>query len=251
LQKSLIIILLILANSCSQKLIISENNYISDNNTVQDIINKIKKNNINKEGFFIEKANISIKTINGSKKFLLNSKFQIPDKYLFSIKSSTGIEGERIYIEKDTLLLNDRNEKKLLFGKPKDLEKVSGIPYFIFKRIFGDLISEESSEIISLEKINNQIVFIQKSEEGIWKSVLNPKIEKVKSTEFSKNIGREKIEIIYSKFKKEGKHIPENIEYNDVNEGINIKIRILKIIIPWDGEVEFIPGKGYIKEEIK
>jgi hypothetical protein len=247
----LIIILLILTDGCTQKLIISDNNYIYDNNSVQYTINKIKENNISNKDFFIEKANITIKTIKGSKKLLFNSKYKIPDIYLFSLKSSAGIEIARIYIDKDTLLVNDRIERKLLFGKPRDLEVIYGIPYLVLKRIFGDFISEESREMISLERINNQLAFIQKSGEGTWKSVLDTKNEKVKSTEFSNDNGGEKIEIFYSKFEKEGKHIPESIEFNDANDGINIKIKILRIVIPWNGEVEFIPGKGYIKDEIK
>jgi len=251
LQKSLIIILLILAVGCTKKLIISDNNYISDDNYVQSTINKIKDNNISNGGFFIEKANIWIKTKSGSKKFLFNGKFQLPDKYLFSIRSNTGIEGARIYIDKDTLLINDRIEKKLFFGKPNDLTEVLGVPYVILKRIFGDCISEETKEQASFERTKNQLIFVQKEREGKWKSVLDTKNEKVKSTEYLVGNGRQKIEVIYSKFGKEGKHIPENIEINDVNERNNIKIKILKIVIPWQGEVDFIPGKGYIKEEIK
>ena len=250
-QKSLIIILLILAVGCTKKLIISDNNYISDDNYVQSTINKIKDNNISNGGFFIEKANIWIKTKSGSKKFLFNGKFQLPDKYLFSIRSNTGIEGARIYIDKDTLLINDRIEKKLFFGKPNDLTEVLGVPYVILKRIFGDCISEETKEQASFERTKNQLIFVQKEREGKWKSVLDTKNEKVKSTEYLVGNGRQKIEVIYSKFGKEGKHIPENIEINDVNERNNIKIKILKIVIPWQGEVDFIPGKGYIKEEIK
>lgn len=242
---------MILADSCSPKLIVSERNYISDDNSVQAIINKIRDNNISNENFFIEKANILIKTKAESKKFLFNGKFQKPDKYLFSLKSSTGIEGARIYIDKDTLLVNDRIQKKLLFGKPKDLEAVSGIPYLILKRIFGDLIYEEKREIISLEKINNQLIFKQNLTEGTWTSVIDTKNEKIKSAEFLKSNNRGKFEIIYLKFEKEGKHVPEEIQFNDVNGEINIKIKILKMVIPWQDEIEFIPGKGYIKEAIR
>ena len=35
-------------------------------------------------------------------------KYELPDKYLISIRSKAGIEAARIFITKDTVLINDR-----------------------------------------------------------------------------------------------------------------------------------------------
>jgi hypothetical protein len=241
---------LIFQTGCTAKRIVSESAFNSNIGSVEDIINKVKNNNISNESFFIEKGNIYIKKNEESNRFIFNCKFQKPDKYLFSFRNRAGIEGARMYITKDTLEINDRIEKKLLYGRPEDMERVYGIPYFVLNKLFGDLVFEENVNS-SFEKDENKIFLNQRSGDGVWKSFLDTKNEKVKSTEFSEKNRGKIIEIIYSKFGKNRGHFPEDIEFKDITKGINGHIYISKMVIPWNGEIEFIPGKGYIKEEIK
>ncbi len=241
---------MIFQTGCTAKRIVSGSSFNSNISSVEDIINKVKNNNISNEGFFIEKGNLYIKRKEDFNRFIFNCKFQKPDKYLFSFRNNAGIEGARMYITKDTLVINDRIEKKLLYGKPEDMERVYGIPYFVLNKLFGDLDFGENVNN-SFEKDENKIFLTQQSENGVWKSYLDTKNEKVKSTEFlEKNRGKI-IEIIYSKFGKDRGHFPEDIDFKDITKGINTHIHISKMVIPWNGEIEFIPGKGYIKEEIK
>jgi len=50
----------------------------------------------------------------------------------------------------------------------------------------------------------------------------------------------------YSKYLKlDNILIPGIIEFTDSQYDIFVKIRIVKVEYPWDGNVKFIPGKGY------
>jgi hypothetical protein len=250
LQKALIIILLILFESCVTKHIISEENLDFLNPPVEDIINKIKARNISENGFFIEKSIVTLKIDNEEKKFVLNGKFQKPNIYLFSVRNTTGIEAARIFLTLDTLIINDRIERKLLIGKPGNLENISGISYFFIKIMFGDMIVPEKEQNIRMEKIGNQYILVEELDEGVCKSFIDLKLEKIKSVELAGN-NKKEIIVKYSKFGKDKYHLPALVEMTDVKQNINLKIQIKRVKIPWNESLEFIPGKGYKIEKIK
>lgn len=250
-QKTLIILLLIVNSGCTVKKFVSERYPNFNEESIERIISTVRKNNLTEESFFIEKANFLLTRNKETTKLLFSVKFIKPDKYLFSVRNITGIEGARIYVTKDTVLINDRIEKRLLYGKPKDLEKISGLPYFILNIAFGDLFFCENIEMTKSERINNQVNILQQCEGRIWNTVLDTKAGKVKSVIFSTKIQNESIEINYSNFKRKGNHIPMVIEMKDLSRNINVKVKVERMQIPWYGEIEFLPGKGYTKEEIK
>ena len=45
--------------------------------------------------------------------------------------------------------------------------------------------------------------------------------------------------------------MPLVIELNDLPRNIYAKVKLERIKIPWEGEIEFLSGKGYINEIIK
>ena len=64
----------------------------------KSILDITERQNISSAGFFIQKAEVEYNNQYGSQKFLASIKFEYPDKYLISLKSRTGIEGVRIFI---------------------------------------------------------------------------------------------------------------------------------------------------------
>ena len=76
---------------------------------LEDIINQ----NLIERSFFIEKAEFRIRTEEGEKSGVGTVKFLMPDKFLISIKSRTGIEIARIFINGDSIMANDRFNKRL------------------------------------------------------------------------------------------------------------------------------------------
>ena len=243
--------LLILNLSCTAKKFISENTTGSEKEYAERIINNVRRNNISEENFYIEKGEFSVIMNNKRTRYIFSAKYNKPDTYLISIRSSTGIEGVRVYLTKDTVLINDRIGKRLLYGKPKDLEKIAGLPYFVIKAVFGDLLINGDTKKDEKKRVENQVILIQQFQGKIWKSVIDPKIGKVVSTVFSNGIQKEAIIFNYSKFGRSGKYIPAVIDIKDLTNKVNVKLKLERIQILWKGEIRFIPGKGYTKEEIR
>lgn len=243
--------LLILNSGCTAKKFISENTTGSETESAERIINNVRRNNISEENFYVEKGDFSVIMNNKKTRYIFNAKYNKPDTYLISIRSNSGIEGVRVYLTKDTVLINDRIGKRLLYGKPKDLEKMSGLSYFMIKAVFGDLIINGDTLKGEKKRIDNQVIVIQQFQGKTWKSVIDPKIGKVESTVFSNRIQKEAIIFSYSKFGRSGKYIPGIIDIEDLTNKVNVKLKLERIQILWKGEIEFIPGKGYTKEEIR
>ena len=250
-RETLIILVLILNYGCTAKRFITERSPGHDEESSERVIDEVKKNNLSEDSFFIEKGDFLLTNNNKTTRFIFSGKFEKPDKFLFSLRNITGIEGARVYLTKDTVLINDRIQKRLLYGKPENLEKIIGLPYFIINVAFGDLLMKEDNGKYESERITNTLVLTQHYNGGIWKYVLDVNIGKVKSINFSSKIQNEAAILEYSKFGINDKHIPGIIEMKDNNRNIRIKIRLIRVKVPWDGKIEFIPGSGYTKEEIK
>ncbi len=249
--KTLIIVIVFISLGCTSRLLLSEGESNWDVKSAENSIAEISKNNISDDNYFIQKADLILKRDNSTSKFIFTGKFEKPDKFLFSIKSITGIEGARIYITKDTILINDRIQKRLLCGNGESLVKLFGVTYSFINIIFGDLILIEKNEKWKMERINNQLILVQGYMKNTLKSNIENKVRKVNRFVFVDELNREEISLEYSKFSKAEKHFPEVIVFNDYKRNISARIRLKKITTPWSGAIEFVPGREYKVEEIR
>jgi hypothetical protein len=211
-----------------------------------NIIESIEEHNITNNNFFIRKAEIEIVTKEGKEKLLGNIKFQKPDKYLISIKGRSGIEGARIYISGDTILVNDRINKKLYSGTSIYLEKKYGLSLSCLPLIFGDIVLERSNKEIR-EECQGDKLNINCFVKGV---ILNYEIDcKEKKAILVNQINsfnQKDFKIENTNFlKTENILIPKKIEFEDYQHNIKVQIKILKVEVPWEGKIEFYPGKGY------
>jgi hypothetical protein len=236
---------------CTPKLLVSENNMGSDKISIERIIDSVKANNIEKENFFIEKASVLLIVNNRKTRLVFNTKYVKPDEFMFSIRNNAGIEGARVYISNDTLLINDRVKRKVICGKPKDFEKYSGIPYDFLRIMFGDIFISGKEEEHKYELIDNKVILLQQFNGKKFNSVVDNHIGKVISASFLEENEKEWMTMSYSKHRETYKKIPQVIEIKDFKREMTAKIKLEKIQIPWDGVIEFIPGKGYNIEVIK
>jgi hypothetical protein len=251
LQKALIIFLLTLNLACSVERMGSKQEPIYAKNNIESLVKNTIKNNITDDDFFIEKGEISIESKNETKRFIFSVKHKNTDTYLISIKNSIGLEGARIFLSVDSVLINDRMNKRLLYGRINSIENITGLPLIYLKMVFGDIIIGSDSSARKTDLVNNRIVVSQYISGIVSKSVINPRICKMNMVECVKNSGNGTILFKYSKFNKKGKHFPSSIEIVNERESENVRIRIGKVQLPWYGEIEFFPGNGYKKEEIK
>jgi hypothetical protein len=215
---------------------------VNDENSVGSVI----RNNISNENFYIQKADIKVTQDNVSARFIADIKFRKPDTLLVSVRSRTGIVAGRAFITKDTILLNDRINKKLLIGNPEIIEAKYGIdPIFIFT-ILGDIIVDEKELKGSLD-----------CKKGIFRKEFemnNKRVEytidcskkKALTAYFEGDIRTGNITIDYSNiFISDRIRYPQRIEITDDLRSLNIILEIKKIESPWNGKIEFVRGSGY------
>jgi hypothetical protein len=211
-----------------------------------NVLESIKNQNITNEGFFIQKAEIEIISPDGKSKYLASIKFEKPDKYLISIKSRTGIEGARIYISNDSLLVNDRINKKLYSGNKFYLKRKYGITPELLPLIFGDLILDRICED-NIEKCEKSNLKIGCSIDGVMIDYdIDCNMRKVVKVRQVDNFNSTSVSISFAKFFRTGSNqIPKEIEFGTTQYKVNIKIKILKVESPWNGNIKFFRGKGY------
>lgn len=230
----------------------------SDNRSVKpdEILKNIQKNNLSEENYFIEKGTILLNMNNEKQRLLFSIKFQKPQKYLISVRNSAGMEGARILISEDTLIINDRINKRILFGEPKDIERIAGFNAEMINTLFGDFMAGDKYTSAKLLWANTGTSLEQSYEGKVIRYVLDLKINKILSLDIYNSKTTEinpvnSLVLSYSKFKRSGKHIPGNIEVKDIGRNLTAKLKIEKLQTPWDGEIEFVPGKDYKSERIK
>lgn len=221
---------------------------MSRNDTIpQGVIQR----NISSDNIYIEKADIDV-DYNGFQQRLLGSiKFEKEGIYLVSLRSRTGIEGARIFLNKDSAYLNDRINKKLYSGSSRDLERKFGISQNLLPLIFGDIVTEKSVAKSGL-CINDEFVYKQiiRGIPVVYK--IGCDNMKLSDALVMTGYSQTGINFKFERIKRKGNYIyPEIITIRDERNSIFIKIKVLKIDFSWTGNIVFIPGKGYKREQIR
>lgn len=244
---SLILFILLLSTGCSVlKSRKNDNSEVSEDIITEKLLEKIKKQNISERGFFIQKAEINIITENEKQNLIGTIKFQIPDKYLISLKSKAGIEVARIFISRDTILINERINKKEYYGSSNYLRRKFGITAYILPVIFGDYISDTLSD--------SNLTNCSDGKSSLIRIIGGIKVNYVIDCKKGKSIkafsenssGNDKIEINYSSFIKNIDLLTAGkIQIIDSEKMFTIEVKIKKIVYPWDEDIKFIPGQKY------
>lgn len=219
------------------------NTYAEENIDHGKLKKKILSQNLSVSSFYISKAEIEISSEDGNQKFIASIKFLKPDKFLISLKSKTGIEAVRIYLDSDTILANDRINRNLYRGRADFVNNKYRIPVRLLPAIFGDLILSDTSGV--LNECNNGFSDYQFVSYGVKYSYIidcnRGKVFKLRKVD---DIPGESIGITYTKFVEiNSKSVPSLIRIDFAD--YSIKIKIDKLEIPWEGNLEFIPGSKY------
>jgi hypothetical protein len=224
----------------------SEKYHVAGDTDSGNVYERVIKQNFTSSSFFIQKAEIELIAQNDKKKFLGSIKFKYPDKFLVSLKSRTGIEGARIYINKDSVIVNDRINKKIYLGTSMDLKRKFGLNQSIIPLIFGDIVVDNRFNAEESKCVDNKLR-VDCNVRGVTVSYnIDCKRNKITKIKLGNNYLKENINISCSNFiYLNGSLIPRSIEVDDIQDDIKIRIKIIKTDYPWNGDVRFVPGKGY------
>jgi hypothetical protein len=209
----------------------------------------IRVRNLTENSFFIQKAEVDVRTEKGKNRFISTIKFKKPDNYLVSIKNMTGIEIARIFLSKDSIFVNDRINRKLYRGSSDYLKNKYGVSFFVLPVIFGDIVAGtliERGYKISGEAISSSI------DGELISYIINNKIKKVIKAINVSNSRDDIASLNFGKFQTfKGITIPQYVEIQNNKGKSLVKLKIRKVQIPWEGNLEFIPGNKYEIIELK
>jgi outer membrane biogenesis lipoprotein LolB len=228
------------------------NRAITDNGNVVglEILRHVAEKNLTATGFFIQKGKISTKSENGRISLYFTMKYSSEGKYLISLRSKTGMEAFRVYLSKDSILINDRLKRNVLYGKAGDFEKITGLPASMLKISVGDLFMNKPADNGESNCINNEF----KVSDYLFGLMINSTINclqmKLKSVIVFTGEENKFITIDYSKYREDNYSVPRKIEINDSGRKIKITISIEKYMAPWVGDIDFLPGNGYISKPL-
>ena len=236
--------------------IINHSKDIITNKSKKESGNEIQGNlgefNISLNNFFISKAEIEIVTPDKSEKLLGSFKFVLPGKYLISLRTRSGMEVVRVLLTNDTLLLNDRINKKLYYGSPLYLKRMYGFTPALLPLIFGDFLSDNGNDTLKLKCVEG-IADIKGYVKGSKISyIFNCRKRKSIGAFIENSLDQKEVEIAYEKFVENPDYlIPQDIKISELKSKFKIEILIKKIESKWTGDIEFIPGSGYEKLPLK
>lgn len=212
----------------------------------ENVLESVKYQNITNQGFFIQKAEIELITESGSENFIGSIKYGKSGKYLISLKSRTGIEGARIYITEDSMLVNDRIDKKLYYGSSFYLRRKYGLDQSFLPLIFGDIILDQKCEVEPLKCSENFSKLDCEVNGVIVNYTIDCKKRKIVSADQISDFVRQGVKINYESFLNLGSILlPRKIEIESTQYNLIMKIRVIKVEYPWTGNIQFVPGKGY------
>ena len=210
--------------------------------TVESVI----MNNLSNNNFYIQKADINIIQENISVRLVADIKFKKPDTILITIKSRTGIEAGRAFITKDTLIVRDRINKKLLIGEPEALGAKYGVDPSFILAILGDIVVEEKDKNESMKCLRGDFSREFKVHGKNVEYIIDCQRNKLKQAYFEGDIKSGNITITMNEIIKSGNVIyPGKIIINDDLKSMSVVIEIRKIESPWNGKISSVSGQGY------
>ena len=243
----LIVFLVIILSGCSVARRGTDKSYINAETFKGDVsLDSIVSNNLSKNNFHIKKAEFKISSQIGTRKGMGSIIFETSGKYLISVRSTSGIEIGRVFLSEDTILINDRINRKLYYGSQRYIKAKYGISAEILPLIVGDYINKdllmrgkkncEDGKLYTSGSINDINITY----------VIDCKLYKAILASSESGYNKNKIVISYEDFMTAGGiNLPGTIRITDSSRETTIEIRIKDIETPWKGTIEFIPGNRY------
>ncbi len=250
--KIAIFILLLFLTGCFVNRIKYKNSDVGNEMEVSKAEEKeILKSNLTVHSFFIQKAEVEVNKGADKENFIASIKFRIPDTFLISIRTSSGIEAARIFLTRDTIVINDRINRTVFYGSEHSMKKKYGFTGRILPVFFGDvIINEDNNGPFNCENNETNVKSIVDGRQLDYRL----KCSNRKPIDLSVMTDNESKIIKY-----------EYLDYGMNNDIVSlkkllisgladyesIKIKYGKLKVPWNGKIEFIPGKNYPLVEIK
>ena len=206
----------------------------------------IVERNLTNGNFYIQKAEITLDNEGEPVSLLATLKYQKEGRYLISLRTRSGVEVVRMLIANDTILANDRVNKKLYRGSTLYLESKYGISFGTLPVILGDYIYDNNIEESIIDCNNGRAEIFKTAGDRRIDFLLNCRLKKVEVAKFNSETGEGRIEVRLENFTRSGDYLyPGTSQITDSKSKSEIKIEIKKIEFNTEGNLKFIPGTNY------
>jgi len=244
----ILLILAVLINGCSpaRKAAKTSGERAVNGETTASTIESVIRNNLSNNDFYIQKADINIIQDNISVRLFADIKFRKPDTLLITVRSRTGIEAGRAFITKDTLIIRDRINKKLLIGKPDAIGAKYGVNPSFIMTILGDIIVEDKDRGQPVRCVRGDFTREFEVNDKKVTYIIDCQRNKLKQAYFEGDVRSGNITIGMSDYERSGNVVyPGKIEINDDLKSLGVIIEIKRIESTWKGKIGILAGLGY------
>lgn len=216
------------------------------NETAGNSLEMVISNNLSNNDFYIRRADIRVRQENVTVNLNASIKFRRPDSLMISIRSGIGVEAGKGFLTGDTVIVNDRFNRKLLVGDPEEIRSKYGIdPAMVFV-ILGDMVVAKDDYRSLLNCQKGEFRRQYNVEGRTVEYTVDCQRKKVKRVYLEGDIRTGNITILLSGVVKDGNiTYPEKIAINDDLKELDIEIEIKKIESPWSGNIGTVGGQGY------
>lgn len=247
----IIIVLFVISNNCAVRRGIIEQNS-ADSFSDKDLLKTVLDRNISSNGFYIKKAIVNYSDSITNVDFLISIKHNKEDQYLSIVRTLSGIELYRIFIDRSTFLINDRLNRKVLKGNESFLKNYSGLDFNKLIFIFGDLYFSERIVSDSEGCISGEKRFYDFSDHQKLDLTINCSLKKLTKLKLLDLEKATLVDLEYEKFKNIGLiPFPHEIKLGSNGRIFKINVDVSDVITPWDESIEFVEGKNYERVELK
>jgi hypothetical protein len=162
------------------------------------------------------------------------------------------MEAGRSLITRDTIIINDRINKKILVGSPSVIGPKYGVePSMIFV-VIGDIVIDEKDNNTMLDC--NKGIYVHEFETQGKKVnyIIDCKERKAMKAYIGGDFRSTDITISFDDIVHFANvKFPSKISISDDLNSVKIVLEIKKIESPWSGKISFVPGSGYKISKIK
>ncbi|MFZ2340199.1 MAG: DUF4292 domain-containing protein [Bacteroidales bacterium] len=214
--------------------------------TAGNSLETVISNNLSNQDFFIRRADIRVRQENVTVNLNASIKFRMPDSLMISVRSGIGVEAGKGFLTGDTVIVNDRFNRKLMVGDPEEIRSKYGIDPGLIYVILGDMIISKD-EYRSMMNCQKGEFRKQYSVEGRnVEYTVDCQKKKIRRVYLEGDIRTGNVTIFLSGIVKNGNiTYPEKIVINDDLKELDLEIEIKRIESPWSGSIGSVGGKGY------
>lgn len=203
-------------------------------------------NNLSNNDFYIRRADIRVRQENVTVNLNASIKFRRPDSLMVSVRSGMGVEAGKGFLTGDTVIVNDRFNRKLMVGNPVEIRTKYGIdPAMIFV-ILGDIVVDKGDyrSVLNCQRGEFRSQYIVEGRTVEY--TVDCQSRKVRKVYLEGDIRSGNITIVLSGIVKDGNiTYPKKIVINDDLKELDVEIEIKRIESPWSGSIGTVGGQGY------